>query len=377
MELEDKSINQKQAGLFYQLQKSQFSGKMLIKAAIGSPWIISFYLGRIIYATGGRHPVRRYQRNIAIHLPQILKEFLELRDNPQLPEELGIEQYWEYDLLVLWLKQQKIETKQVNQFITSQVKEILFDLTQAKQVNIEYQEGKTYSNPLTLINPELVTLEAWKLKQNWQNAKLADRCPDFAPVIVKPEELGQKVSNKTFQGMAKLLDGTKSIRDLTTQLSTHNLIEFTSLLRPYIERGLIELVEIPDLSLPIRESTIYIPLVACVDDSPSICKTMESVVKASGYRFLGISDEMRAINLLLKHKPDLIFLDFVMPKINGYELCSMLRKVPELKDKPIVILSAYKNIVERFRGKISGCSSFLYKPIQTEHITDTMAKYLK
>lgn len=376
MEQDHNHIHHTQQGLFYQAQQSHFSGKMLIKPPQGNPWILFFYFGRIIYATGGIHPVRRFQRNISIYLPEMLKEFLELRKNPQSTADLNIEQSWEYYLLTLWLKQQKINTKQLNQFTVAQVKEIMFDLTRARQVTIEYQEDKISGSPLTLINPQQVTLEAWKLRQNWQNAKLADRCPDFAPVIVKPEELSQRVSPKTFQGMVKLLDGNKSIRDLIAQLSKHNLIEFTSLLRPYVEMGLIELIEIPDLSLPVKERSVYIPLIACVDDSLSICKNMEAIVKGKGYRFLGISDELRAINLIIKHKPDLIFLDYLMPKLNGYELCSMLRKIPDLKDKPIVMLSANKNIIEHFRGKISGCSSFLYKPIQTEVITSTMTQYL-
>lgn len=370
------SSNKKQEGLFNELQKREFSGRMILESAKGLAWTFYFYLGRIIYATGGTHPVRRYQRNLSIYLPQVLSQWKELSKDTQISEKVDKELSWEYGLLNLWLQQKKIEAKEVNQFINAQVQEILFDITQTAQVTIRYEEDKSYKRPLSLINPEQITLEAWKLRQSWQNAKLADRNPDYAPLIVKPEELKQKVSSKTFESMIRLLDGSKSIRDLIVQLPQQNIVQFTSLLQPYVQTGLIELVKIEDLQSPIQLPTAYIPLIACIDDNVSICETMKSIITANNYRFLGISDELRAINILLKQKPDMIFLDFVMPKINGYELCGMLRKVPEFRDKPIIILSAYNNIVEHFRGKVSGCSGFVYKPIETENITSAIAQYL-
>ncbi|ELS00173.1 EAL domain-containing protein [Gloeocapsa sp. PCC 73106] len=362
--------------LLNKLQQEEFSGRMLLNSEKAETWTFYFYLGRIIYATGGLHPVRRYQRNLCRYIPEILSEWKHLSSKPQIIQDLDTNLSWEYDLLNHWLQAKKVNPEQVNQFIKAQVKEIIFDITEAKQITFKYEQGKSYQRPLTLINSEQITLEAWKLRQNWQDAKLADRSPDFAPIIIKPEELRQRVSGKTFEAMQKLLDGKKSIRDLTVQLPQQNIVQLTSLLHPYIQTGLIELVKIEDLKSPIQSPTTYIPLIACVDDNLGVCSMMESIVKANNCRFLGISDELRAINMLLKYKPDMIFLDFIMPKLNGYELCRMLRKIPEFNDKPIIILSAYQNVVEHFRGKLSGCSGFVSKPIEAQVISNKITEHM-
>ncbi len=118
---------------------------------------------------------------------------------------------------------------------------------------------------------------------------------------------------------------------------------------PYIQLGLIELVDIPDLttsiaatpkrkSPPRKQQDRKGALIACVDDSPMICQTMEKILKEAGYQFVAINDALRAIAILLARKPDLIFLDLVMPNGNGYEICGQLRKLSIFRNTPIVIL---------------------------------------
>ncbi|TVQ41912.1 MAG: hypothetical protein EA365_16450 [Gloeocapsa sp. DLM2.Bin57] len=64
------SLDKKQGGLLVELQKSEFSGSMLLQAPKSQQWQFVFYLGRIIYATGGNHAIRRYQRNLGTHIRQ-------------------------------------------------------------------------------------------------------------------------------------------------------------------------------------------------------------------------------------------------------------------------------------------------------------------
>ncbi|MFP3345400.1 response regulator, partial [Halomonas sp. SIMBA_159] len=75
-------------------------------------------------------------------------------------------------------------------------------------------------------------------------------------------------------------------------------------------------------------------LIACVDDSPQVTQTVEQIVRENGYDFIGINDPLRANATLLKVKPDLIFLDLIMPNTNGYEICTQLRRVSSLQEIP-------------------------------------------
>ncbi|MCF2147727.1 response regulator [Desmonostoc muscorum LEGE 12446] len=118
------------------------------------------------------------------------------------------------------------------------------------------------------------------------------------------------------------------------------------------------------------------PLVACVDDSPTICRSLEEILTHQGYRFVGIQESLTAVLKLIKSKPDFIFLDLLMPKVNGYEICSQIRKTPSLKDVPVVILTGKDGIVDRMRAKLVGATDFLGKPVEAEKVLNVLHKYL-
>ncbi|MBD2525841.1 response regulator [Nostoc sp. FACHB-133] len=118
------------------------------------------------------------------------------------------------------------------------------------------------------------------------------------------------------------------------------------------------------------------PLVACVDDSPMICRNLEEILTHQGYRFVGIQDSLTAVLNLIKNKPDFIFLDLLMPKVNGYEICSQIRKTPSLKNVPVVILTGKDGIVDRMRAKLVGATDFLGKPVESEKVLNMLHKYL-
>ncbi|MEH1941634.1 MAG: response regulator [Nostoc sp.] len=118
------------------------------------------------------------------------------------------------------------------------------------------------------------------------------------------------------------------------------------------------------------------PLVACVDDSPMICRSLEEILTHQGYRFVGIQDSLTAVLNLIKSKPDFIFLDLLMPKVNGYEICSQIRKTPSLKNVPVVILTGKDGIVDRMRAKLVGATDFMGKPVEAEKVLNVLHKYL-
>jgi chemotaxis family two-component system response regulator PixG len=162
-----------------------------------------------------------------------------------------------------------------------------------------------------------------------------------------------------------------------------DVVEVTRSLLPYIQAGLVELIDMPDLPPPIAPPAPVVPapeeqpqgpLVACVDDSPLVCQSMEKILTTAGYQFLGIQDSLRAIATLLTRKPDLIFLDLVMPNTNGYEICTQLRKVSAFRHIPIIILTGNDGIIDRVRAKVVGSSGFLSKPVNAETVL-TVARH--
>jgi chemotaxis family two-component system response regulator PixG len=376
----------KQTEFFESLKQARFSGQLLVTSSQGTTWVFYLYLGRIMYATGGRHPVRRWRRNVTAYSPQMIAQFSEIGSElASIAAEQSSKISWEYKLLSLWIDEQKITREQATNLIKATVVEILFDLTQAMQVTCETMQDNLLSTRLVLVDADQVIGEAYRLYQGWQDAKIADRSPDLAPVIKQAEELQRRTQPKVYQNLEQLLDGQQTLRDLAIRMR-RDVVTVTRSLLPYIQLGLVQLVEVKDIpppvSTPVAEilSRSAIPqrtLVACIDDSPTICQQMEKIIMGAGYQFLAESDGLRALAVLLARKPDIIFLDLIMPNTNGYEICSQLRKLSFFRQTPIIILTGNDGIVDRVRAKMVGSTEFISKPVDPEIVLDTIAKNIK
>lgn len=374
----------KQIELFESFKESRFSGQLAISDSQDRTWILYLYLGRIVYASGGLHPVRRWRRHVVAYCPERLAnvEEIQLALANIAQEDSRIS--WEYQLLSVWIDQNKVTRDQATRVIRATVVEILFDITRAMEVTYESIKDNLLTTRLILIDAEQVIKEASQLYAAWQEAKVADRSPDMAPVIRQPEALRQKTSAQVYQNLSQLLDGKQTLRDLSVRMK-RDIVTVTRSLLPYIQLGLVRLVEIGDIPPPVstpiaqklfKSKTPRRITVACIDDSPIICQTMESIIKNAGYNFVSEMDGLRAIAVLLSRKPDLIFLDLVMPNTNGYEICSQLRKLSFFKTTPIVILTGNDGIVDRVRAKMVGSTDFLGKPAQPEQVLETINKYV-
>lgn len=375
----------KQIQFLKTLKPLRFTGQLVFTSSKEQPWFFYLYQGHIMYATGGNHPVRRWQRNLAAHCSQIVAYSSAMQRDLAFLKPKQLTAYWEYQLLCLWVAQQKITPEQASNMIHSVITEVLFDVAQAMRVIYQINADNTLSPELTLIDVHEAIAEVQELWQVWRNAKIGDHSPDKAPVIKEPEKLRKRTSAEVYQTLSKLLNGQHTLRDIAMQMK-QDVVQVTRSLMPYIQLGLVELISIPDLP-PLFDAGVpkklsastdpTVPLVACVDDSPLVCKTMESLLTAAGYRFIGVEDGVRAFAMLLGNKPDLIFLDLVMPNTNGYEICSQLRKLPYFRNTPILILTGNDGIVDRVRAKLVGASDFLSKPIDAGKVLSVIRKHLK
>jgi len=372
------------ASTFIALKQTQFSGRLIVRGLLDSEWIFYLFMGRAIYATGTSHSVRRWRRNLLVHCPQVdinqLKALAEASNS--YPEELNIS--WEYQFLHLGVEQRVFTREQAAKVVAGIVTEVLFDVTQAMDVTFQVKSESLAVAQLALLDPGQVIAEVQQVWHAWQKAKIADRFPNKAPIIRQPEQLEQQTSASVYQVLSKLLDGQSTLRDLSVK-TKRDTVEVTCSLLPYIQAGLVELIDIPDLPAPLGPTSHSAngltaaekPLIACVDDSPLVCQSMEKILKTAGYQFVAIQDSLRAIATLLSCKPSLIFLDLVMPNTNGYEICTQLRKVSTFRDTPIIILTGNDGIIDRVRAKLVGSSGFLSKPVNAEAVLEIAQAHLE
>ncbi|MGY6530870.1 MAG: response regulator [Cyanobacterium sp.] len=374
-------VASKQTYLFNTLKKHQFTGELTLSYPGNTEWKFYLNLGRIVYGTGGEHSVRRWRRNLMAYLPEIATDqrFLE-RELQWIAEQQDIKICWDYDLLKRWLSLEKISRNQVLEMINAMLMEIFFDLNQVPEITfrLDTEFDIPLSEQIFLIDSNKIITPAWKAWQQWLGAKMADRSPNKALTIKYSEELKLKCPPKVYQVFTKLINGRNTIRDLAWQLK-RELHQVGKLLLPYIEEGYISLNAIADLPPPVSATTIVQPensiLVACIDDSPAICQTLSTILKPAGYRFVAITDPIKAIATILASKPDIIFLDLVMPNANGYEICASIRKLSFFRNTPIIILTSNDGMVERMRTKMVGATDFISKPVQPDEVLNMISKH--
>ena len=107
-------------------------------------------------------------------------------------------------------------------------------------------------------------------------------------------------------------------------------------------------------------------LVLVIDDSPTITKVVQLVLTKAGYRVQTAVDGEQGLASVRADRPDLILLDFVMPKMNGYQVCRALGESETLKEVPVVLMSAKGDQVgERF-VKVMGIVDYITKPFSPE-----------
>ncbi|MFM2064073.1 MAG: hypothetical protein RLZZ507_3744 [Cyanobacteriota bacterium] len=363
----------------------KYTGQLSIKNTQGKTWRLYYQLGQIVWATGGTHPYRRWLRNINQHCPQI-----DINNVKHYAEDTLID-YWDYLLLENLLATQKIAKEQINNIVESTINEVLFDLAQQTNSSswiFERNQEMILKSHLISTNGNMYLKQMQECWYKWLEAGFADISPYFAPVLRKPEQLKQLVSPLVHKNFERLINGKYTLWDLAVKMK-QSILSITRSLLPYIQQGIVNLIEVPDVSLALLTNKVSKshqvtegkrtkpPLIACVDDSPQVSKMLERIIAYHGMRFIGIQHPLQALPLLIENKPDLIFLDLMMPVVNGYEVCNQLRRISSFAKTPVVILTSSDGVFDRVRSKVFGATEFITKPVETDKVIEVVDKYLQ
>ncbi|MTJ49624.1 PleD family two-component system response regulator [Dolichospermum sp. UHCC 0259] len=361
----------------------QYNGQLTINNLDGKQWTFYYCLGKIVWATGGTHPSRRFRRNVTQFCSQIDI------DNLQLFSENTLLDYWDYFSLKKLYQTQKIDSKQVNAIVSSTISELLFDLAQEtdfQSLSYDYSEEIILGAIMTSTLANTFLQQTQESCESWLKSGLEGLSPNLAPVIIKPKIIQQKVSADVYKNLENLINGQHTLYDLSVKMK-QNVLSVSRSLLPYIEKGIVALVEVPDLPLgkakiPNNYSSIStkknsnIPTIACVDDNLQVCQMLETIITANGMKFIKIENTLEALPILIQHQPDLIFLDLIMPGINGYELCANLRRTSVFAKTPIAILTATHDTFDKVRSKVFGVMDFINKPVAKDKVMEVVDKYV-
>ena len=116
--------------------------------------------------------------------------------------------------------------------------------------------------------------------------------------------------------------------------------------------------------------------VMVIDDSNTIRKSAEIFLVQSGYQVVLAEDGFDALAKIADHHPDVIFCDILMPRLDGYQTCALIKKNPHLAATPVIMLSSKDGLFDRARGRMGGSDEYLTKPFTKDSLLKTVAAHL-
>ncbi len=119
------------------------------------------------------------------------------------------------------------------------------------------------------------------------------------------------------------------------------------------------------------------PVVLVVDDSPTVRKIVQLTLQRERIRVVTAGDGLSALAAVSDEEPDLILLDIMLPRMDGYNICQVIRKNMAYRDMPIIMLSGKDGLFDKMRGKLAGSTEYITKPFDSAELVQIVKRYLE
>jgi len=111
-----------------------------------------------------------------------------------------------------------------------------------------------------------------------------------------------------------------------------------------------------------------------IDDSKTIRRTAETLLAKEGCTVFTAVDGFDALSKIADHHPDVIFVDIMMPRLDGYQTCSLIKHNASFRDIPVIMLSSKDGLFDRARGRVVGAEQYLTKPFTRDELLGAIAQ---
>ena len=369
-------------------------------------WQIYLAAGKIQYATSVAGKQNR--------LLYLWEQFKPKTNCPTLKNQGS-----EYSQIVEWLSVKKISDSEISQLLFKFTQEALIQIASINQTTAQLREN------LTL--PESVA------EFDWRDFEIKPGVAQWTPIraylgspfsrlqleqsnslrfykiwkkLYDNPELADLANAQKLSSLVGLFAQKKSFYFIASQVMIDPL-SFAHYIKPCIEQDIVSVLPFqqiatetqasakvapaqpkntslvgarsPQKSIPETpsEEIETRPVIACIDDSKTVQRQVKMTLEAIGYKVIEITDPAAALRGLSRQQPVLILMDINMPNMNGYDLCSMLRRSYKFQEIPIVMLTGRDGVIDRMRAKFVGSSDYLTKPFEPNKLIQMINKYHK
>jgi twitching motility two-component system response regulator PilG len=117
--------------------------------------------------------------------------------------------------------------------------------------------------------------------------------------------------------------------------------------------------------------------VMVIDDSKTIRRTAETLLSKEGCEVITATDGFDALAKIADCQPDIIFVDIMMPRLDGYQTCALIKNNADFRGTPVIMLSSKDGIFDRAKGRIVGCDQYLTKPFSKDELLIAIRDHVK
>jgi twitching motility two-component system response regulator PilG len=116
--------------------------------------------------------------------------------------------------------------------------------------------------------------------------------------------------------------------------------------------------------------------VIVIDDSKTIRMTAETILKKEGYQVFTATNGFEAMSVITDTRPDIIFVDIMMPRLDGYQTCKLIKNNSYFRNTPVIMLSSKDSLFDRARGRVAGSEQHINKPFTKSELLEAINRYV-
>ncbi len=116
--------------------------------------------------------------------------------------------------------------------------------------------------------------------------------------------------------------------------------------------------------------------VMVIDDSNTIRLTAETILKKEGYEVFTATNGFEAMSIIADTRPDIIFVDIMMPRLDGYQTCKLIKNNSYFRKTPVIMLSSKDSLFDRARGRVAGSEQHINKPFTKGELLEAIHRYV-
>lgn len=328
--------------LLAQISSRRSTGCLMVSTA-STTWRLYLDRGRLNYATTTAQAFDRLDAHLRKLNSQVPTLVSGVRVQVRLLFEKGEtgrpDACPDYQAICWLVEQQHLHPNQATTLIESMSKEVVEAFLQVREGSYELLEADV--------------LHTW---------------PKFCQLSLRPlvEECYERLKQRQNGGRA-------------AQQSAAFLQQNGSVASPQASEASVAVSQPSQSGLPLKKvppdgKTTY--TIACIDDSPTVLRAIHDFLDDKIFSVIMISDPVKALMQIIRNKPDLILLDVTMPNLDGYELCSLLRRHPDFKTIPIIMVTSNTGFIDRAKAKLVRASGYLTKPFNQSDLLKIIFKHL-